>query len=232
MWFVRLDNIPSEYKPQADSFLPAGEYESDETSCTLLVDGEWSARDMGDLPRKFTQIYSILYGNKVRKTDKYTSRPWKGDGFSAMHFYDEARKNIPERHRPSLRKMSLASPGFMRFGLHGPTGKQVLDCVRAYHDNNEMLGQAASELDDYVREHELNKQAHDYAGWRRHSRTLNRMTRKLLEGFPMIDVDQLMTSIPGSFEAAKFAHGFYRRVKELASFEKKGMLHVPRVSRD
>lgn len=226
---VAISDIPKDYTPNDGVFLP-GVSLSDDDSYTVLVEGDWDVQQWGEFPRRFSQIYSVLYGLNESPKLAFDSHPWRGDGFSSMHFYNESRKRVPEAQRPAVTRMQYASPGFMKFSLCGVIGRKVAQCVSDLKTNNVIIAGASSKILEYIKTHDLNSvRSSSDPKLRPHSSKLASLAKQLMSGFSEIDEDQFVKSCPGSFEAAKISRSFYLRVSELASFEKRNLVRFPRI---
>jgi len=229
---ARLDAIPEEYKPEEDAYLESIVTRGDENSYSVLVEGGWSVKELGDFPRTFAGVYSLLYGLNVLHIREFESYPWRG-GFSSMHFFDSAARRIPAEHRPRVAAMQYASPGFMRFELHGRTADQVTRCVSDYTGKNEELAANYADLKKYIRDHGLNEiDSSSDQEWEKHNEPLTQKAQALIDGFDVINGTAFVSACERPFEAAKLATAFYRRVRKLTTFEKDGRVRFPRAPAD
>lgn len=228
---VAASKIPEEYVPEPGAYLEGIEPRRDERSYSVLVEGGWSVRALGDFPKLFAKVYSILYVLNVLRLSRLEDYPWRG-GFSYMHFFNWTAEQIPSEDRPRVSAMQYASPGFMRFSLHGQTANQVTRCVVEYKNDNE-LAVAYQELSHYIRNHKLNDiQSSDDPKWLEHGDYLKRSVLTLLKGFSVIDAGAFLRTSTRPFETAKIAMAIYRYVKELAEFDKDGLVKFPKFSTD
>lgn len=224
---VTPDKLPSDYKPKAGTYLQVTRNLHSDNSYNVLVNGGWSVENLGEFPRKFGKVYSLLYGLNVLHTS-FDSLPWRG-GFSSMHFFDRASRSIPKEHKPSVSAIQYASPGFMRFALHVPTAMQVTQCLIEYKTKNTTLAPAYALLRQYIRDNKLNEiMSDDDPAWPMHEPELKRLTLALVKEFTTIDETDFLRACPRPFEAAKIASTFYGYIRELVDFEKEDRVLYPK----
>ena len=218
-----LTEVPDEYLPHSGSYLPQSDLPTMPDGLAVMIEGEWSVEDLAKFPRLVTQVYSLLYGLTVLRLPEFEGDPWRG-GFRTVRFYEWARRRIPAEHRPSVAKIQYASPGFIEFRLHGPSGmlveKCLLDCKQDSATSDAYLA-----LMSFIREHQLNEiaTARDQR-WAQHEPQLHELTARLIAGFSVIDAKSYFATCTRAFEAAKIAASFYHRIKELMDFEKRQLV--------
>lgn len=224
---VRLENLPSDYLPEAGAFLDKPKTRRDSKSFSVIVEGGWSVRALGEFPTVFAKAYSLLYNLNVLNVPNFTAHPWRG-GFSSLHFFNWLARRIPSEDKPSVSAMQYASPGFMRFKLNANTAEQVTQCVADYKNNKAGVNGLYAELASYIRKHKLNdiKDTSDGA-WPVHNDFLEKTAIDLLNCFTAINQKLFVQTSARSFETAKIAMAFYRYVKELAAFDSDGLVRFP-----
>ena len=221
--------IPAEYKPEDDAYLAASESKPSEDSYSILVEGNWSVNDLAGIPDTFEKVYSFLYGLNVLHRHANTSLPWRG-GFSAMHYFKDASKQIPSEHRPSVLAIQVASPGFMKFKLHGDTAREVNQCISDFKNNNVNMSRAYGDLERYIRDNDLNEKKEAVTEprapiqWEKHNGFLQEKTIEILKEFTAVSEPDFFKSCSRPFEAAKIAMAVYRIVRELNKYEKDGLV--------
>ncbi len=221
---VAVKEVPDNYKPKAEAYLTVGDARQSEDSYSILVEGGWSVHDLGDFPKTFEKVYSVLYGLNVLHLQELDSLPWRG-GFSSMHFFNNASRRIPAEHRPSVWAIQVASPGFMKFKLHGPTASQVNQCIADSKSNNESLSAAYSDLFKYIRDNDLNDIENSVdVKWAKHNSVLSEKALAVMREFRCVDERDFVRACPRPFEAAKIGMAFYRYVRDLRDFEKNGLV--------
>jgi len=224
---VALSKIPEDYVPEPGAYLELAERRQDAKSYSVLVEGGWSVRALGEFPKLFAKVYSVLYALNVLHVPEFGDYPWRG-GFSYMHFFNWTAAQIPSEDRPVVSAMQYASPGFMRFSLHGKTANQVTRCV-VECKGDDQLTIAHQELSHYIRTHKLNDiLTFNDPRWAEHDHYLKQASLALLKGFSVIDEAKFLETSSRPFETAKIAMAFYRYVKELADFDKDGLVKFPK----
>lgn len=227
---VSLSSIPECYRPEPGSYLKLSRPSRMDDSLAIVVEGEWSVEALGDFPNTFRKVYSLLYHLNVLHTPTFEHFPWRG-GFSSMHFFNNAGRSIPTEHRPKVSAIEYASPGFMRFSLHAETAEEVLQCIWDYQSKNADVAATFATLFAYIRDKKLND-VHFGAEevWAEHAQFLRENAIELMDCFSKIEGTRFVSACPRPFEAAKIAMAFYRFVRELAGFEKEGLVRFPRTS--
>jgi len=84
----------------------------------LALDGSWTLLELGEFPRRYLQVYSLLYSFYLLESEDeeradrvrhaYEVFPWRG-GSSAVNFYESLWYATPPRHRPQIRQISQHS---------------------------------------------------------------------------------------------------------------------------
>jgi len=217
-------NVPDDYRPVAGTLLEPQENVELGHTYSFLLQGDWSVEAIGDFPKTFNKLYSVIYGMNVLHTAGYTSHPWRG-GFSSMHFFKEAMEDVPRKDRPYIEAMQKASPGFISFSLDARTADQVVQCIADFKEKEWAIVDASSTIRDFIRRHKLNE-IEDQAPsiWVPFDRRLTALARNLLSYFEPIDESQFMTTCPRPFEAAKIALTFAKYVQDLVNFERQGLV--------
>ncbi len=86
----------------------------------VLLDGRWSLEDLYTFPHAFSQCYSFIYcldsdlspRDRDRINDALAGYPWRG-GYSYVNVYTVFHHQVPPRHRPVVKALSYASPGWL-----------------------------------------------------------------------------------------------------------------------
>jgi hypothetical protein len=221
-------NVPDSYKPVAGELLEPQEGIEDSHSYSFLLQGEWSVEAIGDFPKTFNKIYSVIYGMNILHTAGYTTHPWRG-GFSSMHFFHEAMSEVPRGDRPYIDAIQKSSPGFIRFSLNMRTAEQAVQCVVDFKSKEWAITDEATTLRRYIRRHGLNDiESSDSPTWEPFNKRLVPLAQHLLSYFDAIDENQFMKMCPRPFEASKIALTFVKYVQDLVNFERQGLVEFPK----
>lgn len=225
-----VTDVPEDYKPAPGEYLelPLAKFREKNAFSVLVEGGKWATQAISDFPNVFAKVYSVLYGLNVLHVPEFEGFPWKG-GFSSLHFFNWAFKQIPFESRPNVSAIQYASPGFIRFSLDELAAAQVATCVAEYFSNNAKLASAYSDISNYIRANNLREIPSEFsAEWPKHDEPLKSRTIALLAGFSKMSGETFVKVCPRPFEAAQIARAFYRYVRDLAAFEKNGMVRFPR----
>ncbi|HEY2159414.1 MAG TPA: hypothetical protein VGH33_27560 [Isosphaeraceae bacterium] len=222
---LRVQDIPLDYRPTEGTYLPSESKGLADHTYAVVVEGSWTVWELGEFPSKFAKIYSLLYALNVLKLPQLDRFPWRG-GFSSMYFFNWAAHSIPSEDRPIVSAMQYASPGFMRFSLHGGTAEQVTLCVRREGDVS--IKEAYIQLSEYIRANKLNDILYpDDSRWESHNQHLADGAAAIMRGFRVIDADVFLKTCHRPFEAAKISMTFYRYINDLIKFERDGLVRFP-----
>lgn len=224
---VMQNAIPDDYLPRTGVYLETEPSTRSANSYSLLVEGGWSVKALGDFPHTFAKVYSLLYGLNVLRIPSFEGFPWRG-GFSAVHFFNWVAHQIPAESKPVVSAMQYSSPGFMRFSLHGATADQVSHCVNDYKTKNTSISAAFSDLATFIRENKLNDDHVTDEQWQKVNPTLSDKAINLISALGVVDAASFERACPRPFEAAKIAMSFYRYIRKLNDFEKNGLVRFPR----
>jgi len=102
----------------------------------IFIDRRWTLEDLYIFPRAFEQAYfafeAVLPAPDVQ-TDVRIERifrafPW-GDGYSAVNFYNQLKFATPVIHRPMVKQIQYASPGFIELYLNLPLAIKISGVV-------------------------------------------------------------------------------------------------------
>lgn len=100
---------------------------SDITTVRLLLDGDWQLRDFRDFIYDLGQSYIFhtafaapqLFSAELN--EGFSKYGWRGDGYSAGHFYSHLRRSAIANVPPRIAQMRMASPGILDLVL-SPVG--------------------------------------------------------------------------------------------------------------
>ncbi|WP_147443861.1 hypothetical protein [Corallococcus sicarius] len=220
--------IPDDYLPSTESFISASLMPADEITdhqYSILLDGDWSTEALRDVPKKYENAYSLLYASKTKQaTSDLGNFPWIG-GFSTVHFYDRMRMRVPLEHRPRIEAIHYASPGYITFRSDRRIGLLVARSIHSYLANSEAADSAYSDTERYIRTHELNgsMMTATYDA-RKHEPELSKLGEALSRFLEGVDWNWLSQKTGSAFEATKIAMAHFRRLRELALYEKNGLV--------
>lgn len=114
------------------------DFRDDQESYRLLLEGNWRLEDLYELPHAFDQCYAFIYcldseldiRDRERIDGAFAAYPWKG-GYSYVNIYTVLRNQIPWQHRPRVKAIQKASPGWLDLFLNAEVAIQVAKSVAA-----------------------------------------------------------------------------------------------------
>ncbi len=222
-----VSNVPESYRPEDNCYLDAVEHRQDASSYAVLVEGNWSVREIGDFPSLFSKVYSLLYWSNVLHLKHQVQHPWRG-GFSAMHFFNWLADAVPRQDRAYVSAIQYSSPGFMRFRLNGKIAEQVTKCLFVFKANKDFINAQYDDLATYIRKNRLNEIWDENSPeWTRHNSGLISRTIDLMRPFAVLDGNEFVELCSKPFEAVKIAMAFCRYIKTLCLYESRGLVRYP-----
>ncbi|MES1992904.1 MAG: hypothetical protein V4457_04715 [Pseudomonadota bacterium] len=113
-------------------------FEHTQESYRVLLDGDWGLDDLYEFPHAFNQCYSFIYcldseldiHDRERIDGAFAAYPWRG-GYSYVNIYFVMQNQIPWRHRPTIKAIQKASPGWLDIFLYADVAIQIAKSVGA-----------------------------------------------------------------------------------------------------
>lgn len=114
------------------------DFRDDQKSYRLLLEGNWQLEDLYELPHAFDQCYAFVYcldseldiRDRERIDGAFAAYPWKG-GYSYVNIYTVLKNQVPWQHRPRVKAIQKASPGWLDLFLNADVAIQVAKSVSA-----------------------------------------------------------------------------------------------------
>lgn len=114
------------------------DFRNDQKSYRLLLEGNWQLEDLYELPHAFGQCYAFIYcldseldiRDRERIDGAFAAYPWKG-GYSYVNIYTVLKNQVPWQHRPRVKAIQKASPGWLDLFLNADVAIQVAKSVSA-----------------------------------------------------------------------------------------------------
>ena len=198
------------------------------------MDGEWSLEDLYLFPHTYIHIYSFLYSflrpiedfddEDDRLVITYSTHPWRG-GYSAVNFYNNLKCIVDIKHRPKIKSIQYASPGWIELTLLVGIALNIKKIVLCFTEsanelnklyNNIYKGMHARKMMKIEAKRQsllLSKEQRDFA-----IDSANKLSQLL--GFENVEQIQKLTKNP--LATLKILLSFYRKIKVLAEFNSKG----------
>ncbi len=200
----------------------------------IVMDGEWSLEDLYLFPHTYIHIYSFLYSflrpiedfddEDDRLVITYSTHPWRG-GYSAVNFYNNLKCIVDIKHRPKIKSIQYAYPGWIELTLLVGIALNIKKIVLCFTEsanelnklyNNIYKGMHARKMMKIEAKRQsllLSKEQRDFA-----IDSANKLSQLL--GFENVEQIQKLTKNP--LATLKILLSFYRKIKVLAEFNSKG----------
>ncbi len=198
------------------------------------MDSDWSLEDLYLFPHTYIHIYSFLYSflspiddfdnENNRLVITYSAHPWKG-GYSAINFYNNLKDIVEPKHRPKIKSIQYASPGWIEMTLIVAIALDIRQIVICFTEsanelnklyNNIYKGMHDRKMMDIEAKRQsllLAKDQIDFA-----IDSANKLSQLL--GFENVAQIQKLTKNP--LATLKILLSFYRKIKLLSEFNIKG----------
>lgn len=198
------------------------------------MDGDWSLEDLYLFPHTYIQIYSFLYSflrpiddfddEDDRLVITYSAHPWRG-GYSAVNFYNNLKYIVEPKHRPQIKSIQYASPGWIELtvivGIALNIKRIVICFTEAANElnklyNNIYKGMHERKMMDIEAKRQTLLLTKDQSGFAIES--ANKLSQLL--GFKNVAQIQKLTKNP--LATLKILLSFYRKIKVLSEFNING----------
>jgi hypothetical protein len=104
----------------------------------IQIDGEWSLKDLSEMPTTYSKAYSFLYFLQHAKQftekslkDLFKTYPWLG-GYSSINFYNALAAFVLPEHQPQIASIQYASPGWIEINLSNSVAFSIKNAVTAF----------------------------------------------------------------------------------------------------
>ena len=200
----------------------------------ILMNGEWSLEDLYALPYTYIHVYSFLYhflepikdfeNEDDRLVITFSVHPWRG-GFSVVNFYNNLKYIVPPNHRPKIKSIQFASPGYIELTLIVAVALSIKKIVQSFTES-------ANELHNLY--NNIYKGMHERKMMRIEAKRQELLLTKeqinfaidsaenlsKLMGFRNLYEVQRLTQNP--LATLKILLSFYRKIKKLVEYDVKG----------
>ena len=200
----------------------------------IVMDGEWSLEDLYIFPHTYIHIYSFLYSflrpiedfddEDDRLVITYSAHPWRG-GYSAVNFYNNLKYIVEPKHRPKIKSIQYASPGWLELTVLVGIALNIKKIVLCFTESANELNRSYNNIYKGMHDRKmmkieakrqsllLSKEQSDFA-----IESANKFSQLL--GFE--NVEQIQKLTKNSLATLKILLSFYRKIKVLAEFNSKG----------
>jgi hypothetical protein len=210
---------------------------AENSSYRISIDGAWSLEDFYEMPHVFSQVYSFhcafLLAVEARDPERlahaFASYPWRG-GYSAVNFYQVLISQIPHRLRPKVKSVHYASPGWFELGLWVAAAASVGKVVKSFVDSAGRVNKLYSDIHKGLHERKLLRIEEE----RRHLQLakeeldfVEESSQQLSRALGFENLAALNTLTGNPLATTKILLSYYRRVRTLADYAKKGKAAFP-----
>ncbi|MEO1529009.1 MAG: hypothetical protein AAFX06_26610 [Planctomycetota bacterium] len=221
-FLCEVNDVPDSYKPRAGANIDFVKPDQDANSYTLLIQDEWTHRELSSLSRNIVATYSTVYtlGNSLNSSiQNYPV----GTGFAGGRFYDEMIKSVPIEDKGRLAAIQYSSPGFVRYAIRTELLGKIIDVVRKVR-SVKIAGPYAA-LDRYYKDNELNGK--DPAVTADHEAKIHEHAKQLLNALDLFGEDDLFRASASKFAAGKILISFVRKLRWLNARVTEDRLTLP-----
>jgi hypothetical protein len=203
-------------------------------SYKIDMDGDWSLEDLYEFPHTYIHVYSFLYSflrpieNFDDEDDRlvitYSIHPWRG-GYSSVNFYNNLKYIVSPNHRPKIKSIQYASPGWIELTVIVGISLNIKKIVLSFTESANALNELYNNIYRGMHDRKmmgieakrqtllLSKEQTDFA-----IESANNLS--MLLGFENVGQIQKLTKNP--LATLKILLSFYRKIKILSEFTAKG----------
>lgn len=204
---------------------------TDDDSYRIMLDGEWTLSDFGELPHTYSQVYAFVYGLELpddfegyEAILRFAGYPWRG-GYSAVNFYKQLQSSVPRRDRPRLRSIQYASPGWIELSLVVTVALSARRIIKACVVSASELNSLYQEIYKNLHERKLLRIEAKEAELRLEEKQLQFMetsSKKLARLLKIPAIEVIRAQSPTRLAELKMLLSLFRRARKLADYEKAG----------
>jgi hypothetical protein len=212
--------------------------EPDESSVyRVLMDGRWQLEDLYVFPHAYSQCYSFIYcldsdlppRDRERIADTMSAYPWRG-GYNYVNLYTVLRNQIPQAHRPEVRSISYASPGWLDIGLHLDVAIQVAKAVAVLAGSAVAAAKAYATVMKYISQVSAERkraQLEEMRLTQAQHKTFMGMCEDMAKFLGFKNVRELHEKTGNPEVSLKLLAAHYRRTSQLVEFVEDGTAKLP-----
>ncbi|MCA3159976.1 MAG: hypothetical protein IOC38_20045 [Burkholderia sp.] len=217
------------------------EVQHDEDSYRVLMDGRWKLEDLYAFPHAFSQCYSFIYcfdtdlpaRDRSRINDALAGYPWRG-GYSYVNIYTVLFHQVPPRHRPEVKAISYASPGWLDLFLNVDVAIQVAKSVGILAGSAVAAAKAYATVMKYISQVSVERKRAQLAEMRltqAQHKTFMSMCEDMAKFLGFKNVKELHERTGNPEVSLKLLAAHYRRTDQLVEFVKEGKASLPKNDR-
>ncbi|NKX47439.1 hypothetical protein HGG67_04290 [Rhodobacteraceae bacterium R_SAG8] len=210
---------------------------------TVLLDKRWQLDDLTIFSKAYEESYFAVFGllsvtgelpgdhaAKLRVARAFRSYPWLG-GYSAVNFFGELKRAVPRRERPTVQKITYASPGFIELFLDQHVAVQIGAAVTSICGTIKLANSTYHSVYKGYIERRLAQVSLEKAQLDLDRDKLNFIAEsnaKLCNILSIQSVDKLNIHTGNELRTLKILLAVYRRLQKLAKLQAKGKISLPR----
>ena len=206
-------------------------------SYRVLLHGEWQLEDLYTFPHAFSQCYAFIYcldseldpSDRYRINEAFSGYPWRG-GYSYVNIYTVLRHQVPLRHRPCIKSISYASPGWLDIFLNPDVALQVAKSVGILSGSAIVAAKAYAYSMKYIRQVSVDQKRAGLEKMqltREQFRTVMSICEDLAKFIGFESVTALHERTGNPEVSLKLLAAHYRRTYQLVDFVKAGKASLP-----
>lgn len=201
------------------------------------MDGRWELLDLYEFPHAFMQTYAFTYCFDSELSPRDADRidfalenyPWQG-GYSIVNIYRVLQNQVEHQHRPYIKEIKYASPGWIDILLNLHPAVKVAGSVAAIAGSMAATTKAYSTIQTTLYNIRLQRDKARLQQIQLTRAQINELTSLTQELCNMIGFERLeeLTQRTGSIEVtAKLIAAQFRRLKTIADYVLKGKAALP-----
>jgi hypothetical protein len=204
----------------------------------VTLDGQWDLRDLHEFPHAYEQVYAFTYcfdsdlsppdaGRIDRALESY---PWRG-GYSVVNIYTVLMSEVVFEHRPRIKSIQYASPGWIDLLLNLNPAIKLAASVMAITSSLAATAKACEAIQKTlhnIRTHRQKAQVEIIELTRQEIEQVHKLTQELSSLIKFDHLDALQKRTGSAEVTAKLIVAQYRRLKMLAEYVRNKKAGLPR----
>ncbi len=213
------------------------DFSDDQESYRLLLNGNWELSDLYEFPHAFDQCYAFVYCldseldiyDRERVDGAFAGYPWRG-GYSYVNIYSVLQHQIPWRHRPRVKSIHKASPGWLDLFLNADVAIQVAKSVSALASAGVVATKAYSVIKKTLSQIKVDRERaklHELQLTQTQHKTLMSMCEDMAKFLGFKNVKELHARTGSPEVSLKLLSAHYRRTTVLLKYVEEGKIKLP-----
>lgn len=218
------------------------DFREDQSSYRLLLNGNWQLADLYELPHAFDQCYAFIYcldseldtHDRERIDGAFVAYPW-GGGYSYVNIYTALQNQIPWHHRPRIKAIQKASPGWLDLFLNADVAIEVAKSVGALSGAGVAAAKAYASIKKIFSQIKIERERDKLKKLQlthEQLKTLTNMCETMAKFLGFKNLKDLHARTGSPEVSLKLLSAHYRRISVLAEYVDSGMVKLPTDSQD